>query len=85
MRVAASTVNAARQKEKWKVAAQSLPEWLKANGKTQEWLAGRMGLSQTGVSRIIAGKDTKFDNLRRVYEVTDGAVTPNMIVLGKAA
>jgi hypothetical protein len=83
--LAANTVNAARQKETWKVAGMTLPEWLEENGKTREWLAGQLGVSQTGASRIVAGKDTKFANLRRIHEITEGAVSPNWMILGRAA
>jgi hypothetical protein len=67
------------------VAGMSLPDWLKANNKTLDWLAEQLQISQTGASRIARGKDTRYVNLRRIYEVTDGAVTPNWMILGKAS
>lgn len=61
-----------------------LVDWLKRNGKTQDWLGEQLGMSQSGVGRIVNGRDTRFATLRRIYELTDGAVTPNWMVLGKA-
>lgn len=62
-----------------------LSDWLKANNKTREWLGEQLGVSQTNASRIVAGKDTRFSNLARIYELTNGEVTPNWMILGKAA
>lgn len=62
-----------------------LADWLKAENKTQEWLGEQLGMSQTGVSRIVNGGDTSFTTLRRINELTNGAVSPNWMVLGKAA
>lgn len=67
------------------MAGMTIKDWLKENGKTQEWLAGQLGMSQTGVVRIVAGKTTNYENLRKIHELTNGAVTPNWMVLGAAA
>lgn len=64
------------------MAVMSLIEWMEANGVTQMQFAERTGISQRTISHIKHGGNTDFENLRKIHEVTDGAVTPNMIILG---
>lgn len=59
-----------------------LRKWRLDNGITQTQLAEDMGITQRTVSHIESGGNTDFDNLRAVFEITKGKVTPNMMVLG---
>lgn len=67
------------------MAGKTLATWLEDNNKTQAWLGEQLAMSQTGVSNVVRGKDTRFDTLRSIYKITDGEVTPNWMILGKAA
>lgn len=45
-------------------------------------LGGLVGLSQSTISRIEAGKQIPDrDVMRKIFEITDGTVTPNDFVL----
>lgn len=55
-----------------------LPDWLKAEEKTQAWLAGKVDVDEISIYRYCAG--LRFPTrkvLERIVRVTKGAVTPN--------
>ncbi|WP_425065092.1 helix-turn-helix domain-containing protein [Reyranella sp.] len=53
----------------------SLPEYLKAQNETQTAFAGRSGLSDSTLSRVLAGKiPPSHDVIQRVYVATEGRV-----------
>lgn len=67
------------------MAVMTLPDWRAENNKTQTDVAEKIGVSTRAISHIEKGGNTDFENLRKIYELTDGQVTPNMIILGKPA
>ena len=67
------------------MAVLSLKEWREQNDKTQGDVAGVLGVAPRTISHIEGGGNTTFANLKAIYDLTDGQVTPNMIVLGKPA
>lgn len=67
------------------MAGMTLKDWLETEDVKQEWLAEKLDMSQSTVSRIISGADTTDSIKRRIYRITEGAVTPNWMVLGRAA
>lgn len=67
------------------MAGSNLKDWLKANDVTQEQFEATSGVPQSTISRICKGGDSTDDTKRRIYEATNGEVTPNWLVLGKAA
>lgn len=58
-----------------------LDDWLRREGKTQEWLAGRVGVDQTTISRLCwrAGKrqvrKPSWELAAKIKAETGGAVT----------
>jgi predicted transcriptional regulator len=53
----------------------TLGEWLKANKKTQAWLAKRAGTGQANICRYVAGKVIpKMATIDRFSRITHGAV-----------
>jgi transcriptional regulator with XRE-family HTH domain len=67
------------------LAGSNLKDWLKANGLTQEDFEKKSGLPQSTISRVCRGGDSTDDTKRKIYETTNGEVTPNWLVLNKAA
>ncbi len=62
----------------------TLKDWLKENGYTQKSFAAHLGVAQSTISRAVNGR-CEFAVMIKIYEATSGAVTPNWIILGKAA
>jgi transcriptional regulator with XRE-family HTH domain len=55
-----------------------LGDWRRAKGLTQEDLGAKLGCEKPTVARYEAGtRIPERDTMRRIYVVTDGAVTPN--------
>lgn len=63
-----------------------LKTYIDANGLTYETFARKQGgVSRSAVEKWCRGERVPHpDQLRRIYAVTDGAVTPNDFVLGEA-
>jgi transcriptional regulator with XRE-family HTH domain len=61
----------------------TLAEYLSETGLTQSAFAARVGITQAYVSRILAGvyESVSQDVVRRIYDATEGEVTPNDIFL----
>lgn len=56
----------------------TLANWLKSQALNQGAFAAKIGATQTAVSRYCSGKRIPPRHImRRIVEVTDGAVTPN--------
>ena len=55
-----------------------LEQYLSAHKLTQQEFASRVGITQSRVSRILSGsRGMPHRLLQRIYEATEGAVTPN--------
>lgn len=67
------------------LAGMNLKDWLAANKLTQEQFEQKSGIPQSTISRICQGGDSTDDTKRKIYETTNGEVTPNWLVLNKAA
>lgn len=64
----------------------TLKEWFAEDGsRTQGQLATLTGLDQGHISRLVGGATCSADTMRVIHEATGGAVTPNDMVLGRAA
>jgi predicted XRE-type DNA-binding protein len=63
----------------------TLKEWLEANQMTQEQFASVSGIGQSSVSRVCVGGHCLPATAVKIYEATEGAVTPNDIYLHQAA
>ena len=58
-----------------------LAEWIRAQGCTQRSVARRLGVSPSTLSRLLKGERSPSASLmRRVYELTEGKVTPTDLV-----
>lgn len=56
-----------------------LEQWLKLNGITIVEFAARLGVSRTQVHKYIyEGAIPKYKTMRLIFELTGGAVTPNI-------
>lgn len=55
----------------------TLDRYLSEQKLTQHAFAKRIGVTQSRVSRILSGGTVPGRLLQRIYEATDGAVTPN--------
>ena len=55
----------------------TLESWIARQGMTQQQFAALAGISQSFVSRILAGQTPSATTMRTILRVTDGAVTPN--------
>ena len=63
-----------------KIAVMTLTEYLQHRDITAVQLAAELGIDQSSLSRIIRGDQLPRKPLmRRIYQVTDGQVTPNDI------
>ncbi len=59
-----------------------LSEWIREEGCTQRAVARRFGVSPSTLSRLLRGERSPSASLmRRVFEVTDGKVTPTDLVV----
>lgn len=67
------------------MAGMNLKEWLTKESMTQAEFAAKAKMKQRTVSHIINGGTTSNENHTKIYEATDGEVTPNWTILGKAA
>lgn len=65
------------------MAGMNLGDWLRAKPMTQPAFAKLSGVSQTTISRVVNGGDTTNETMRKIYDATDGEVTPNWLVLNK--
>ena len=59
----------------------TLAQYLAKNNLTQATFAVRMGVGQTTISRAASGLVLSAKLARRIYWVTEGAVTPNDLLL----
>lgn len=60
----------------------TLQQYLSLTGLTQRQFATMAGVSQSAVSRYVIGlRMPKREHLRRIIEVTEGAVTPTDFVM----
>lgn len=66
------------------MAVKTLPQWRADNNLTQSQFGEQVGITTRTISHIENGGNTTWENLRAIYDATDGEVTPNMIVLGKS-
>lgn len=57
----------------------TLHDWLRSQGKTQTWLAGKVSVSVATISRLARGEAASLDLClaEALLRLTDGAVTPN--------
>lgn len=55
----------------------TLDQWMTRQGLTQQQFAEVAGISQSFVSRILAGQTPSAATMRTIFRVTNGAVTPN--------
>lgn len=55
----------------------TLDQWMAQQGLTQQQFAEVAGISQSFVSRILAGQTPSAATMRTIFRVTKGAVTPN--------
>lgn len=63
----------------------ALARYLKARGLSHAEFARQLGMSRGNFSRIVNGRqDLTHEQMRRLYELTGGALTPNDIVLKSA-
>lgn len=63
------------------VSGMTLRQYLALTGLTQQQFAMQIGASQGAVSRYVIGlRMPRREHLRRIIEVTDGAVTPTDFV-----
>jgi predicted XRE-type DNA-binding protein len=58
-----------------------LREWLAENQMTQEQFTGVSGIGQSTISRLCLGGICSSKAALKIYDVTEGAVTPNDIFL----
>lgn len=66
-----------------KIAAMTLEQYLSEHKLTQQEFAEQIGITQSRVSRILSGSRGMPDRLlQRIYEVTNGDVTPNDLIIG---
>lgn len=64
----------------------TLKDWIAASpDRTQQKVADAIGCDQAFVSRICNGAQCSADVMKRIFDATSGAVTPNDLVLGAAA
>lgn len=54
-----------------------LKEWMEAKELSQTKMADMVGCDQATISRILAGNGCADEWKRRIFDLTDGAVTPN--------
>jgi predicted XRE-type DNA-binding protein len=54
-----------------------LIEWMTENGLDQVQAEDRLGIDQTTISRLLAGKSCSSATMTKVLDATDGKVTPN--------
>jgi len=52
-----------------------LSEWLKENGKTQDWLANEVGVTQGRISQLSREGAKSLDVIAKIKQATGGAVT----------
>ena len=58
-----------------------LAEWIREMGYTQRLVARRLGVSPSTLSRLLKGERSASASLmRRVFELTEGQVTPTDLV-----
>jgi|14BtaG_2_1085337.scaffolds.fasta_scaffold115749_2 predicted transcriptional regulator len=61
-----------------------LEEWMALTATTQGQLARHLGICQTAVSRYLSGQRIPRPSVMLdIYEVSDGDVSPNDLVLGR--
>lgn len=61
----------------------TLKEWIAADkARTQQKLADACGVEQSTIARIVAGGSCSAALMRAIHDATEGAVTPNDLVLG---
>lgn len=62
-----------------------LDAWLSKHGRTRQWLAAKLGVSEATLSRVIAGKQWPSRNLAaEIARITGGAITANDFLEGAA-
>jgi transcriptional regulator with XRE-family HTH domain len=54
-----------------------LADWLEQSGKTQEYLASVVGVTQGRISQLLKGDAPSMKLARKIAHATDGAVTAN--------
>ena len=58
-----------------------LAEWIRGKGRTQRAVARQLGVSPSTLSRLLKGERSPSASLmRRVFELTEGQVTPSDLV-----
>ncbi len=62
-----------------------LSEWLKNQGKTQEWLARALGVTQGRVSQIARGGTDSLPLALKIEKLSKGAVTTVELLRTEAA
>lgn len=54
-----------------------LKDWMDNEGLSQAKMADMVGCDQATISRILAGNGCTDEWKRRIFDITDGMVTPN--------
>lgn len=63
---------------RWHIKRMQLSQWLDQNGKSAEWLADKIGVTERSVRRYMIG--TRFPSpaiIRKIDKITNGDVTAN--------
>jgi plasmid maintenance system antidote protein VapI len=64
----------------------TLKDWIAEDAeRTQQKVADGIGVDQAFVSRLCNGAACSADVMKRIFDFTGGSVTPNDMVLGRAA
>jgi DNA-binding XRE family transcriptional regulator len=64
----------------------TLKDWRAQHERSQDWVARKVGVSQSTIDRIEKGQQNATINLvRDIVDLTGGAVTVDDLVLGRAA